>query len=130
MADAIAAHCAGEHWNDQRKEMEVGLLTKADMANYSATIKPALIYEYGGWTLAKCGAWSQAPVFLQQLALLKHVDGFEKMAPDSPEYVHTVVEASKLAFADREAYCAPPRAPNPAPGVLAAVGQRTSFAGC
>ena len=27
------------------------------------------------------------------------------MEPDSAEFIHHVVEASKLAFADREAYC-------------------------
>eukprot|EP01052_Picozoa_sp_SAG31_P018486 SAG31_NODE_1311_length_8869_cov_10.603535_6_plen_212_part_00 len=108
VADAIAEHCAAEHYNEQRKEMERGLLTKADIAAYSATTEPPLTYEYAGWTVAKCGPWSQAPVFLQQLALLKGVEGFDKMAPDSPEFVHTVVEAAKLAFADREAYYADP----------------------
>ena len=33
------------------------------------------------------------------------VEGFAKMEPDSAEFIHHVVEASKLAFADREAYC-------------------------
>ena len=50
---------------------EPGLLTKADMAAYSATLSPAVTYEYNGWTVGKCGPWSQGPVFLQQLALLK-----------------------------------------------------------
>ena len=41
-----------------------------------------------GWVLRR---WSQGPVFLQILALLKGIDGFEAMAPDSPEFIHNIV---------------------------------------
>ena len=117
VAQAIVAHCKQEHWNDGRKEMESGLLTMQDFAGYSATIVPALTYNYCGWTVGKCGAWSQAPVFLQQLALLKGLE-LDKMAPDSPEFIHTVVEAAKLAFADREAYYTDPEVVQPPLDVL------------
>ena len=61
-----------------------------------------------GRTLCKAGTWSQAPVVLQQLALL---DGYELdgMDPTSPDFIHLVVEASKLAFADREAFYGDPK---------------------
>ena len=39
-----------------------------------------------------------------RLSTASSVEGFEEMAPDSAEFIHTVVEAAKLAFADREAY--------------------------
>jgi gamma-glutamyltranspeptidase/glutathione hydrolase len=83
------------------------VISMADMAGTVATLEPAVTYEYKGWTVGKCGPWSQGPVLLQCLALLK---GFElqKMEPDSPEFVHTVAEAIKLAFADRELYYADP----------------------
>jgi gamma-glutamyltranspeptidase/glutathione hydrolase len=62
---------------------------------------------YEGWTVYKTGPWGQGPVLLQQLALL---DGFDlrSMGEGSAELVHTVVECSKLAFADREAWYGDP----------------------
>src|SRR5262249_13167142 len=56
-----------------------------------------------GWRVAKTGPWGQGPVFLQQLALL---DGFD--LAEGGEFVHTVVECAKLAFADREAWYGDP----------------------
>ena len=52
--------------------------------------------------MLKCGAWSQGPVLLQQLALLRGFD-IGAMDPVGAEFVHTVVECAKLAYADREA---------------------------
>jgi gamma-glutamyltranspeptidase/glutathione hydrolase len=84
-----------------------GLLTGDDLAGWSATIEQPVSYDFRGTTVCKAGPWSQAPVFLQQLALL---DGFdlEELPLGSAEYVHTVVECSKLAFADREAFYGDP----------------------
>ncbi|MGZ4387851.1 MAG: gamma-glutamyltransferase family protein [Gaiellaceae bacterium] len=84
-----------------------GLLTGDDLASWSATIESPLAYDFRGTTVCKAGPWSQAPVFLQQLALL---DGFdlEAMGLNSADYVHTVVECAKLAFADREAFYGDP----------------------
>ena len=55
----------------------------------------------------KCGPWSQGPVFLQQLALLRGFD-IGAMDPLGADFVHTVVECAKLAYADREAYYGDP----------------------
>jgi gamma-glutamyltranspeptidase/glutathione hydrolase len=84
-----------------------GLLTGDDLASYAATIERPVSYEFRGTTVCKAGAWSQAPVFLQQLALL---DGFdlEEMGLGSVDYIHTVIECAKLAFADREAFYGDP----------------------
>src|SRR3546814_18287560 len=62
---------------------------------------------YHGYTVAKAGAWSQGPVFLQTLALLKGLD-LQQPGPNGAEFVHRVTEAMKLAFADREAYYGDP----------------------
>ncbi len=97
-----------------------GLLTGEDMARWQATKEAPVTYDYQGHTVAKCGAWSQGPVLLQQLALL---DGLPlgEMAPDGPDFVHSVVEAAKLAFADREAwYGDPDFADVPLEGLLSA----------
>ena len=58
--------------------------------------------------MLKAGPWSQAPVFLQQLRLLEGFD-LAAMGHASAEYVHTVTECAKLAFADREAWYGDPQ---------------------
>ncbi|EJJ25425.1 gamma-glutamyltransferase family protein, partial [Rhizobium sp. CF142] len=83
------------------------VLTADDMANWSATIEEPQTYDYHGWTVAKIGPWGQGPVFLQTLSLLKDMD-IASMAPDGADFVHTVTEAMKLAFADREVYYGDP----------------------
>src|SRR4029078_3662866 len=79
------------------------LLAADDFARWSATIEDPVAYDYHGYTMLKCGAWSQGPVFLQQLALLRGFD-VGAMDPFGTDFVHTVVESAKLAYADREAY--------------------------
>jgi gamma-glutamyltranspeptidase/glutathione hydrolase len=63
--------------------------------------------DYRGYTVHKCGPWSQGPVFLQQLALLSGFD-VRGLGHGSADYVHTLAEAAKLAFADREQYYGDP----------------------
>ncbi|MBY5762819.1 gamma-glutamyltransferase family protein [Rhizobium leguminosarum] len=84
-----------------------GVLTANDMANWSATIEEPLTYDYHGWTIAKIGPWGQGPVFLQTLSILKGFD-LAAMDPAGADFVHIVVEAMKLAFADREIYYGDP----------------------
>jgi len=84
-----------------------GLLTADDMARWSATVEDPVRYDYHGHTVLKCGVWSQGPVFLQQLALLQDFD-IGAMDPVGTEFVHSVTEAAKLAYADREAYYGDP----------------------
>ena len=73
VAEAVVAHCKSSFKNERATppRMDSGLITMADMAGYAARVEPALTYDYHGWTVGKCGPWSQGPVFLQQLALLK-----------------------------------------------------------
>jgi gamma-glutamyltranspeptidase/glutathione hydrolase len=77
------------------------LLDGDDLASWQASIEQPVSRTYHGWEVFKTGPWGQGPVFLQQLALL---DGFDLGERESPEFVHTVVECAKLAFADREAW--------------------------
>jgi gamma-glutamyltranspeptidase/glutathione hydrolase len=84
-----------------------GLIVGEDLASWKAGYEPPVTFDYHGLTICKTGPWGQGPVFLQQLALL---DGFdlEAMGLGSAEYLHTVVECAKLAFADREAWYGDP----------------------
>ena len=84
-----------------------GLLAADDFARWSATVEDPVTYDYHSHTVLKCGAWSQGPVFLQQLALLRGFD-IGAMDPLGPDFIHTVVECAKLAYADREAYYGDP----------------------
>jgi gamma-glutamyltranspeptidase / glutathione hydrolase len=84
-----------------------GLLAADDFARWSATVEDPAAYDYHGHTVLKCGPWSQGPVFLQQLALLRGFD-IGAMDPLGADFVHTVVECAKLAYADREAYYGDP----------------------
>jgi gamma-glutamyltranspeptidase / glutathione hydrolase len=84
-----------------------GLISGDDLAKWSATWEPSLTTEFHDITVCKAGPWSQAPVLLQQLALL---EGFslESMSRSGPDYVHTIIEATKLAYSDREAWYGDP----------------------
>ncbi len=83
------------------------LLTGQDMAGWRAGVEQPVAGQYRGHTVLKCGPWSQGPAMLQTLALLDGLD-VAGMDPVGAEFVHTVVEAMKLAFADREAFYGDP----------------------
>lgn len=103
VAEAIDAFCSGTPWLDTSGEPHRGLLTGDDLAGWSATVEQPVTYDYHGYTVCKTGAWGQGPVFLQQLALLSGFD-LAAMGHLSADWVHTVIECAKLAFADREAW--------------------------
>jgi gamma-glutamyltranspeptidase / glutathione hydrolase len=106
VAEAIDRFCRNEIL-DVTGRRHRGLLGADDLARWHATVEPPLTCDYHGYTLCKPGPWSQAPVALQQLALLKGFDLAALPATD-PAFVHTVVECAKLAFADREAFYGDP----------------------
>ena len=103
VAEAIGRFFAAEPMLDASGRRHRGLLTADDIARWQPTVEDPVAYDYHGHTVLKCGPWSQGPVFLQQLALLKGFD-IAAMDPVGPDFVHTVVECAKLAFADREAF--------------------------
>ena len=83
------------------------LLREGDFAAYHARVEQPLSTQYRGIDVYKVSFWSQSPVFLQNLNLL---EGFnlKSMGHNSADYVHTVVEAMKLGYADRDAYYGDP----------------------
>jgi gamma-glutamyltranspeptidase / glutathione hydrolase len=86
---------------------EGGLLSAEDLANYSSPVTPAERRRFGDLEVFTCGAWCQGPTLLQTLALLEGTD-LKALGHNSADYVHTLTEALKLAFADREAYYTDP----------------------
>ncbi|MDX1484657.1 MAG: gamma-glutamyltransferase family protein [Alphaproteobacteria bacterium] len=107
VAEAIDRFCREGEAMDSSGARHGGLLTGDDMAKWQAGFEPPLTYDYHGITLAKCGPWSQGPVMAQQLALLKGFD-LGAMDPVGPDFIHTVVECAKLAYADREKFYGDP----------------------
>ena len=89
------------------EETNRGFLTGQDLAGYEARTEEPSSREYRGRTVFKTGPSTQGPVFLQQLALLEGFD-LRSMGHNSPDFIHTVVECAKLAFADREAWYGDP----------------------
>ena len=106
VAEAIVGFQQRE-WMDSSGERHAGLLAEEDLRDWRATYEEPLAVDYHGLSVLKAGPWSQAPVFLQQLRLLEGFD-LAAMGHASAEYVHTVTECAKLAFADREAWYGDP----------------------
>lgn len=107
VAEAIFDYLAEACVMDVSDKPHSAVLAPADMANWRAQYEPTETYDYRGWTVHKTQCWSQGPVMLQALAILKGID-LAAMDPMGAEFTHTVIEAIKLAYADREAYYGDP----------------------
>lgn len=80
-----------------------GVLRAGDMSAWRASFEEAVRAEFRGSTVVKAGAWTQGPTLLQALNILS---GFsdDELDPSSPYGAHVMLEAMKLAMADREAH--------------------------
>ncbi len=107
VAEAMDSYLRTAEVMDASGEKHGGVLTGEDMAGWQASYDTPLTLDYQDWTVAKANAWTQGPVLLQSLALLKGFD-ISSMDPAGADFVHLVVEAMKLAYADREAYYGDP----------------------
>ncbi|MFT6676029.1 MAG: gamma-glutamyltranspeptidase/glutathione hydrolase [Sulfitobacter sp.] len=107
VAEAIFDYLKDAHVMDVSETKHSAVLAPADLADWRASYEAPLSYDYHGWTVYKTQAWSQGPVMLQALAILKGID-LGAMDPNGAEFVHTVIEAMKLAYADRETYYGDP----------------------
>ena len=84
-----------------------GFLRKADLAAHVTTVEDPVTVEYRGYTVCKCGPWTQGPYLCQALRLLEGFD-LRAMGHLSADYVHVAAEAIKLAMADRDQYYGDP----------------------
>lgn len=85
-----------------------GYIRYQDMHEFRAQTDAPRSITYRGYEILKPGFWTQGPVMLQALAILEGYD-LASMRHNSPEYLHTVVEAVKLAFADRDRHYGDPK---------------------
>jgi gamma-glutamyltranspeptidase/glutathione hydrolase len=84
-----------------------GFLRKSDLAVHKTRVEDPVHANYKGYTVFKCGPWTQGPSMLEMLRLLEGFD-LKKLGFESPDYIHVVTEAMKLAFADRDEYYGDP----------------------
>ena len=102
-----------KHRNDIADELEAyyieqgGFLRRADLAAHRTTIEDPVTIEYRGYTVCKCGPWTQGPYLCQALRLLEGFD-LKTMGQFSADYIHVATEALKLAMADRDEYYGDP----------------------
>jgi gamma-glutamyltranspeptidase/glutathione hydrolase len=84
-----------------------GLIRFHDLATHTSRIEEPVRTDYRGYTVCKCGPWTQGPYLLQALKLLEGLDlahlGFQE-----PATIHLIVESMKLALADRDVYYGDP----------------------
>ena len=91
-------------WRDISGQDHPGLLRADDLAAWQPTIEsPAGVEVADDFTILKTRAWGQGPVLLQQLMLLEAA-GVRDHDVRSTDWIHLIVEAAKLCFADREAW--------------------------
>lgn len=102
VAHAIADSVKIPHRHSSGRD-HAGVLALEDLARFEAGFEPATTFDFRGHTIAKTGPWGQGPALLQTLAILEGFDD-EYLDPSTELGIHTILEAQKLALADREAY--------------------------
>ena len=107
VAEAIDRWCRTTEVMDSSGRRHRGLLDADDLARWQPTVEEPVTVDHAGLTICKTGPWGQGPVLLQALQLLEDVD-LAALGHLSVDWVHTVVECQKLAFADREAWYGDP----------------------
>ena len=83
-----------------------GWITKADLAKYQAKMREPVKGTYRGYTLVTSPPPSSGGLTL--VNMLNIMEGYDvaKMGRSSTDFLHTFLEAQKLAFADRNKYMA------------------------
>ena len=84
-----------------------GVMTEADLASFEGRFEEPVSTTYRGYQVYKAGFWNQSPVLLQTLNLLEGFD-LRAMGAGSADAMHTIAEAIKLAYADRDVYYGDP----------------------
>jgi gamma-glutamyltranspeptidase / glutathione hydrolase len=88
-------------------EKEGGLLSREDLAVCQPELLDPIQIDYRGYTIYEQPPISQGHLLLQEMAIAEGFD-LASMGAQSPEAIHVMVEAKKLAFADRLRYLGDP----------------------
>ena len=84
-----------------------GLLTREDLAGFHAHWAEPIHVNYRGYEVYEMPPNSSGHILLQELNIVELFD-LQSLGCNSAESIHLMVEAKKLAFADRESYMADP----------------------
>ena len=84
-----------------------GLLTARDFAQHDAETVTPLSVRYRGLEACNLPPNTQGVASLSILNILEHMD-VASLGEGSAEHIHAIVEATKLAFAERDAYVTDP----------------------
>ncbi len=107
IAERIVAFAQTSQIRDASGRAHSGLLTLEDFSDFNPRLEEPARTDYRGIAVHKCGPWTQGPVLLQALNLLEGYN-LKRLRHNSAEYIHTVIECMKLAYADREFYYGDP----------------------
>jgi len=107
VAEEIERFCRHTEVMDVSGRRHRGVLSAQDLATWKPTIEAPVHLDYGRYRIYKPGPWTQGPVLLQMLALLKGYD-LDRLSPTDPDFMHLWIECAKLAYADREAFYGDP----------------------
>lgn len=92
----------------QTAEEQGGFLRKEDFAEHQTEVKAPLSTTYRGYQVFEQPPVSQGMILLEELNILENFD-LPEVGPLSADGIHWMVEAKKLAFADRLAYLGDPQ---------------------
>ncbi len=107
IAEIMVEFARGNAVRDASGDAHTGLLAVEDFERFEARVEDPVNTTYRSLTVHKCSSWTQGPVLLQVLNLLENAD-LASMGHNSADYIHTVTECMKLAYADREFYYGDP----------------------
>jgi gamma-glutamyltranspeptidase/glutathione hydrolase len=96
------------HKIDEFMKQQGGLLRYEDMATFRLEPEEAVSTTFHGYTVYKPGFWSQGPSLIEALNILEGVN-LQGLKLNSADYIHTLVESLKLAYADRDTYYGDPK---------------------
>ena len=84
-----------------------GIMSMEDLAAYKSQFDTPVKTTFHGYEIYGQDTWTQGPVLMQTLNMLENYD-LKSMGHNSAAYIHTVAEAIKLSFGDREAHYGDP----------------------
>ena len=84
-----------------------GILSLGDLSGYHSKYEQPVSTTFKGYEILGQDTWTQGPMLMQALNILEQFD-LRQLGHNTTQYIHTVTEALKLAFADREEYYGDP----------------------
>jgi gamma-glutamyltranspeptidase/glutathione hydrolase len=96
------------HRIDAFMQANGGLLRYEDMAAFKLQPEEPISADYHNYKIYKPGFWTQGPAMIEALNILEGYD-LRSMGFNSVDYIHTITEALKLAYADRDTYYGDPK---------------------